>query len=108
MASQMIDLTNKTVYLSGGITGVDDYIGAFAAAKKIVAAAGARVVINPAELPSGWDWDHYIAACLGVLRCADCVVMLPGWQASRGAVIEIKHAMRRGIKCYELEEVANG
>jgi hypothetical protein len=104
----MIDLTNKTVYLSGGITGVYDYIGAFAEAKKAVAAAGARVIINPAELPSGWDWGHYMAACLGVLRCADCVVMLPGWQASKGACIEIKHAMRRGIKCYDLEEVANG
>jgi hypothetical protein len=104
----MIDLTNKTVYLSGGITGVPDYRDAFAIAKEHALHAGASVVINPAELPSGWDWEHYMAACLGVLRCADCVVMLPGWQASKGACIEIKHAMRRGVKCYELEEVANG
>jgi hypothetical protein len=103
----MIDLTNKTVYLSGGITGVYDYIGAFAEAKRIVTAAGARVVINPAELPSGWDWGHYMAACLGVLRCSDCVVMLPGWKSSKGACIERKHAMWRGIKCYELAEVAS-
>ncbi len=103
----MIEMSNKTVYLSGGITGVHDYIGAFAEAKRIVAAAGASVIINPAELPSGWEWEHYMAACLGVLRCADAVVMLPGWRQSRGAVIEHGQAVIQRIPCYELAEVVS-
>lgn len=104
----MINMNNKTVYLSGGITGVDGYRDAFANAEDVARSAGARVILNPATLPHGWDWEHYMAACLGLVRVADMVVMLPGWQRSTGARMERGLAMTLALPCFELAEVGNG
>jgi hypothetical protein len=101
----MIDLTNKTVYLSGGITGVPDYKAAFDRGRVIVKAAGAKVVFNPADLPPGYSWEIYMAGCLGILRVCNAIVMLPGWKRSTGARMERGLAMTLAMPCYELAEL---
>lgn len=101
----MIDIKNKVVYLSGGITGVDGYREAFARAEAACRELGARVVLNPALMPEGWDYGHYMAADLALVRVAHVVVHLPGWGESKGALTEHAEATALGIPCHELDEV---
>ena len=79
------------VYLSGPITGVRDYRRRFAEAEARLQKAGYRV-INPAELsqgmPEGTTWEEYMLVSMAALSTADIICMLPGWERSRGAVIE--------------------
>lgn len=89
-----------TVYIAGGITGVEDYKARFAAAKRMLLRKGedrqdsvARYygspmtdkVLSPAELPEDWPGKVYMDVCLAMIRAAALVVFLPGWEQSRGA-----------------------
>ena len=75
-----------TVYIAGGITGVEDYKARFAAAKRMLLREGEdrpismehyygtpRVdkVLNPAELPEGWPGKVYMDVCLAMIRAAE-------------------------------------
>jgi hypothetical protein len=40
--------------------------------------------------------------CLPMLREADVIALLPGWQASKGVAMEIEEAARLGIPAIEL------
>ncbi|MBF4238225.1 DUF4406 domain-containing protein, partial [Vibrio anguillarum] len=46
------------------------------------------VVLNPAVLPDGLTQAEYMDICCAMVRAADCVVMLDGWEDSDGAVAE--------------------
>lgn len=78
-----------TLYISGPITGTHDYQERFAAAQKMLEAAGHQV-INPVLLPheDTNDWKACMRLCIQAMRGADGVCMLDGWLDSRGAVIE--------------------
>lgn len=56
-------------------------------------------VENPMDLCSPhWNWMRCMAKCLRRLRRCQAVVMMPGWESSRGSRTEHKVAKRRGIK----------
>lgn len=97
-----------TVYIAGKITGDPGYRGKFAAAKewllaeketqevargllKVSPYPTADVVLNPAELPEDWPGKVYMDVCLAMIRAADLVVFLPGWEKSRGASLEMQY-----------------
>lgn len=81
------------VYLAGPITGTDDYERKFAEAAEWLTAQG-HEVLNPALLPQGLgDCDTYMKICLPMIDTADAVVLLDGWQDSRGACREWGYAM---------------
>lgn len=52
-----------------------------------------------------WDclceWQDYMDGDLTMVERSDLVVMIPGWEDSKGAVIERDHAIRKGIPVYE-------
>jgi hypothetical protein len=96
------------LYLSGPITGVElNNRPAFARAAKWLRAAG-HTVINPHEVCAIFDphecgapdnvcspselllpWVDYLRADLiAMLQGSDAVAQLPGWEYSRGAVLE--------------------
>lgn len=106
-------------YIAGGITGVEDYKARFAAAKRMLLREGedrqismeryygtprADVVLNPAELPEGWPNGLYMDVCLAMIRAADLVVFLPGWERSRGASLEMQYSRYEGKPVYKIEE----
>mgnify|MGYP005924762521 CR=1 FL=1 len=67
----------------------------------------AGVALNPATLPDGLSQREYMDICLAMLRCADAIHMLHGWQESEGAVAEHATAKKLGIKIsYQFEGAA--
>ena len=110
-----------TIYLAGGITGDPGYRGKFAAAKewllaeketqevargllKVSPYPTADVVLNPAELPEGWPNGLYMDVCLAMIRAADLVVFLPGWERSRGACLEMEYCWQQIKPVYKIEK----
>lgn len=89
-----------TVYLSGGITGREDYKSEFKEAKRRIAdgeicSVGiipTSIVLNPAELPRGLsDWQ-YMRICFSMIDCADVVIALLSGRESRNARLEHDYA----------------
>lgn len=82
-------------YIAGPISGRPDYRDYFAKAEQMLTERGAKVM-NPAVLPEGFGWEDYMEITLAMLRACDVIVMLPGWEESKGATIEYKTALESG------------
>ncbi|MCF8566890.1 DUF4406 domain-containing protein [Alicyclobacillus tolerans] len=91
-------MTKQRVYISGPMTGYEDYNRpAFHAMASQLKDAGYRVY-NPADVVLETDdWAQYMKIHLAVLPTCDLVVVLPGWQKSRGARLEVANAHFLGI-----------
>jgi hypothetical protein len=106
------------IYVSGPITGrpLDQAKAAFAAAAAACAARG-HDVVNPFDVPphytcqcrhatnhldgagGGHDWGCYLRGDLAALL-DDChaIYMLPGWESSHGARLELQVASAVGLQ----------
>lgn len=87
-----------TLYLSGPMSGLPEAnYPAFAAAAERLRSQG-HAVVSPHELPADCpgcsdtrqehSWAEHMRVDLAALLTCDVIVMLPGWQQSRGAKIE--------------------
>ena len=102
------------IYISGAVTGTDDYLERFARAEEQLKAQGFEV-INPAAvnavLPRSTSYGEYMEMSQIMLSFCDCVFMLNGWEHSRGAKQEFAWAVLDGKKIYfekdGLPEVTN-
>ena len=77
----------KIIYIAGPITGVPKYWEAFEKMEDDLTALG-FTVLTPSRLPADLPNERALPICMGMVQAADAVVMLPGAQDSRGAVIE--------------------
>lgn len=96
------------IYLSGPITGVANYRENFRRAKEALTRDGYTQIINPAELcevlpESIASWEDYLEICLDLLDKAEAVVLLPGWDMSRGVRREIRYAIAKDKLILEYE-----
>lgn len=98
----------STLYIAGPITGHEEYHQRFQEARDALEDMGFRV-INPAALdqvlPAGSTWHEYMSICLRLIRKADAVILLPGWENSRGACVEYGYAYATDKVVMELKEV---
>jgi hypothetical protein len=46
------------------------------------------VALNPAMLPAGLEHAEYMDICLAMIRSADTIYLLHGWEQSEGAQAE--------------------
>lgn len=81
------------VYLAGRISGDGGYRAKFADAEMALRELG-HVVLNPAMLPNGLEYEAYMAIGNQMLLAADAICLLPDWQSSAGVQRERTVAMK--------------
>lgn len=117
----MFDLTDKSVYLSGPMSGLPDFNrGAFAAARELCERLGADEVFDPTR---AWGHSnkhhtwymrhdlHRLTQSEGNAPHFDAIVMLDGYEDSEGALTEMSVAIACGIAVvgiWELRKAAQG
>lgn len=91
----------RVAYIAGPMTGLPRFnFPAFYTAQALLERRG-RSVINPAALnPPQRPWWACMVVCLWHLRLADEVRLLPGWERSRGARLEVLAAIALGLPIY--------
>jgi len=85
----------KKVYIAGKITGLENYQNKFWGAKMILERQG-HLVMNPAVLPAGFDYEDYMKICFAMIDVCDAVYMLDNWRDSPGAMREHAYAGATG------------
>ena len=106
----------KKIYISGPISGTNDYMERFAEAEKEMAEKG-YVVINPAKVnaelppPPDTSYEQYMKMSLLMLSDADEIYMMSGWEESKGAKLEFEYAKatkkpvrKQKIKCMDVDD----
>lgn len=96
----------KKLYISGPMTGLpDNGYPSFNESARVLRANGHKVY-NPAEIPDvpasvpkNRTWIWYMKKALIMMLKADVIVLLPGWNKSKGAKVERWLAK---ILCYEI------
>ena len=76
------------IYIAGPMTGYENYNRPMFNAVAQQMLSGGHVALNPATLPDGLSQREYMDICLAMLRCADAIYMLEGWEHSAGARAE--------------------
>lgn len=92
----------RRIYISGKITGDDNYKNKFEAAEKaLLKFFDNKVdVINPAKLDLGSyaTWEQYMRIDIQMLCSCNTIYMLSDWKKSKGARFEHKVAQKLGIE----------
>lgn len=93
---------NKRIYISGGITGIPDYMTKFSDAETELIDRGYTSIINPAFvnsfLPKDMTHADYMEVSMAELKCCNAIYMLRGWKRSTGAVMEYHEAINRKME----------
>lgn len=91
------------IYISGAITGTDDYMDRFAKVEKRLTKEG-HTVYNPAHansyMPEGTTYEQYMKLSFCLLEMAEAIYMLKGWENSKGANREYGYALGRGMEIF--------
>lgn len=92
-------MTTKLSYISGPMTGLPE--NNFPAFHKAAAELRAKgyPVINPAEYDEveGLQWHQYLRKDIRLLMHCSNVIVLPGWENSKGARLEVHIARELGM-----------
>jgi hypothetical protein len=95
-----------TLYLSGPMRGYLDFnYPRFHAATRNLRDRGYRV-INPAETAGGDQTlprETYMRIDIGYVLASDAVAVLPGWQFSAGARLEVAIAQNIGLPVFKYD-----
>lgn len=97
-----VERSLMATYIAGKMSGIEDFNHPAFHAKALELRAAGEEVINPAEFDAeiGPDqpWDVYLRRDLVLLaeKC-DKVVLLPGWEDSKGAQLEHHVAQALGM-----------
>lgn len=87
----------KTIYISGKITGTDDYKDRFLKAEQELRSRGFNV-LNPVKAgkwlerylaPEVPTWIQYMKQAIKLMMSADSVYMMKGYKESKGARLEL-------------------
>ena len=89
----------KIVYLSGRITGNENYKKDFSVAEEYLHRLG-YIVVSPARLDElssdKLSYEQYMKVCYSLIDISDIIFMVSGWQDSKGARAELIYAKSIG------------
>lgn len=90
-------------YVSGPMTGIPEFNFPAFAAKTAELRAEGLTVVSPHEVAGdlGHPWDYYLRKDIRALMDCTHVVLLDGWEASRGARLEVHIARALGMTVIE-------
>jgi hypothetical protein len=92
----------KRVYLSGPMSGIaDNNFPAFHEWAARLRADGFDVV-SPAEIQEAGTWELCLRADLRELCTCEAIALMPGWENSKGANLELHVAHRLGMEVIHL------
>ena len=97
------------IYISGKITGDENYKEKFEAAEKLLTEKGFNV-INPCKIGEYefFSYEQFLHIDFALIDCADALFMLSDWKSSKGAIREWHYAQSKGkaiIFQHELSEI---
>ncbi len=88
------------IFISGKMSGEPDYNRpAFNRLADELKRLG-FIPLNPAIFPDGLTYDEYMTLSMAMLGMSDSVIMLPGWEESKGARIEYEYATQNRIEIH--------
>ncbi len=95
------------LYIAGPMRGIEDFNSpAFFEAEEHLTRAGFSVE-NPARNPAGRLVDHFRQDAERISKC-DGVVVLPGWEDSKGAMLEVLIAEYLDMPVYLHQSIVQG
>jgi hypothetical protein len=97
------------LYISGPMTGIDEHnFPAFNAAAEKVRSMGYQAV-NPVDInpDTATPWVMCLRADLKALCDCDGIVLLPGWEKSVGAQLELHVAHRLAMSVHFIETLTS-
>jgi hypothetical protein len=93
------------IYIAGKITSDKNYRSKFLRAEIRLREAGFSDVVNPVRyVRIGESWNMAMRQVLPYLMRCDAVALLPGWEESRGAKIEVGLARELEMEVLDIEE----
>lgn len=95
------------IYISGPITGNPNYKKQFATISQKLTKDG-HIVVDPSVETEGLSPRDYMRISLARLEAADEILLLPGWENSKGAKIEKLYAEYIGLRVREYTGGHNG
>ena len=104
-----MNIKEKKIYLSGPMAGIPDHnYPVFHQAAGDLATKG-YIITNPArhKADSTMGWTDYLKRDLADVLRVDAVALLPGWEASQGAQLEVFVAQSLEIPCRLFENYIN-
>lgn len=95
------------VYIAGPMTGktLFNYPAFYGFAGLIEKEYGCRV-INPARQPNGLTYDEYLRRAVEDVKTANAILLLSGWESSKGARREFNLAAERNIRIVYESQIA--
>lgn len=98
------------VYISGAITGTDDYMERFKKVEDRLTKEGVTVM-SPASvmsnMPEDTAYEEYMKVAFCLLGMYDAIYMMKDWEGSRGANREYGYVIGKGMEMM-FEGVARG
>lgn len=85
------------VYIAGPMTGLPDFNRDAFRKQHVSLMNEGDTVLCPAILPNGLSQHEYMDICFAMVRAADAIFMLRGWEKSDGAVAEHALAKKLGL-----------
>ena len=96
----------QKIYISGEITGTDDYLDRFAKAEEMLIDAGFSV-INPAriqaQMPDDTTYNQYMEVSMCLMNMCDAFYMIDNNQNTKGTNAEYYYAVVLGLDRYYLQ-----
>lgn len=100
----------KRIYIAGPMSGIENFnYPAFNEAAAKLRSLGYHVE-NPAESqpPACGTWEGYMRNAIPQMLACEMVALLPNWENSRGACLEVHVALEIGMRVLEIEAYTQG